>query len=114
MIELCLQPDASRGQNLFDVKGALWRVGRCERRSDSLALGAVAVHAVLYGLVAGLADGAAGHLHSQPGLRAPLDGSLQPSALRVYCRETHRHSPNPQRSTALLRQTLTVNIWSSW
>lgn len=62
------------------------------RMSYSLALGAVAVHAVLYGLVAGLADGPTGHLHSQARLCAPLDASLQLPALCIHCRETHgRH-----------------------
>ena len=51
------------------------------RAPHSLALGAVAVHAVLNGLVAGLAQGPAGHLHCQAGLRAPLDGPLQPPAV---------------------------------
>lgn len=40
---------------------------------DSLALRAVAVHAVLDGLVADLPDGAARHVHGQARLRAPLD-----------------------------------------
>lgn len=46
-----------------------------------LALRTVAVHAVLDGLVAGLAQCPAGHLHSQACLCAPLDGSLQPPAV---------------------------------
>lgn len=50
----------------------------------SLALGAVAVHAVLYRLVAGLADGPAGHLHGQTRLCAPLDAPLQFPALCVH------------------------------
>lgn len=84
-----------------------------QRKSYLLALGAVAVHAVLYRLVAGLADGAAGHLHSQAGLRAPLDGSLQPSALRVYCRETHTSAPQTLRRAARrCVQMWTVHIWN--
>lgn len=61
--------------------------------SYSLALGAVAVHAVLYGLVAGLADRPAGHLDRQTRLCAPLDASLQLPALCIHCREatdTHK------------------------
>lgn len=50
----------------------------------SLALGAVAIHAVLNGLVAGLAQRPAGHLHRQAGLRAPLDGPLQPPAVPFW------------------------------
>lgn len=46
-----------------------------------LALRAIAVHAVLNGLVAGLAQRPAGHLHCQARLRAPLDGPLQPPAV---------------------------------
>lgn len=53
----------------------------------SLALGAVAVHAVLYGLVAGLSDGPTGHLYSQTRLCAPLDASLQLPAFCIYCRQ---------------------------
>lgn len=49
----------------------------------SLALGAIAVHAVLNGLVAGLAHRAAGHLHSQTRLRAALDVSPQFPALSI-------------------------------
>lgn len=51
--------------------------------SYSLALGAVAVHAVLYRLVARLADGPTRHLHGQTRLRAPLDASLELPALCV-------------------------------
>ena len=65
------------------------------RAPHSLALGAVAVHAVLNGLVAGLAQGPAGHLHSQASLRAPLDGPLQPPAVPFraeWSRETGRET----------------------
>lgn len=61
---------------------------------DSLALRAVAVHAVLDGLVADLPDGAARHVHSQARLRAPLDAPPQPAALGVHYRVTR-----PQRET---------------
>lgn len=54
----------------------------------SLALRAVAVHAVLYGLVAGLANGPTGHLYSQTCFCAPLDASFQLPALCIHCRET--------------------------
>lgn len=62
------------------------------RMSYSLALGAVAVHAVLYRLVAGLADSPTGHLYSQTRLCAPLDASLQLPALCIHCRETGKHT----------------------
>lgn len=54
------------------------------RAPHSLALRAVAVHAVLDGLVAGLAQRPAGHLHRQARLRAPLDGPLQPPAVPFW------------------------------
>lgn len=57
----------------------MWR----RRTSYSLALGAVAVHAVLYRLVARLADGPTRHLHGQTRLRAPLDASFELPALCV-------------------------------
>lgn len=56
-------------------------------QKDSLALGAVTVHAVLDGLVADLPDGAARHVHGQARLCAPLDAPPQPAALGVYYRE---------------------------
>ncbi len=58
----------------------------------SLALGAVAVHAVLYRLVAGLADGPTGHLYCQTRLCAPLNASLQLPAFCIHCRETDKHT----------------------
>lgn len=66
------------------IKKLLWLVWR-RRMSHSLALGAVAVHAVLYRLVARLADGATRHLHGQTRLRAPLDASFELPALCVDC-----------------------------
>lgn len=47
----------------------------------SLALRAIAIHAVLDGLMAGLAQCPAGHLHGQSCLCAPLNGTLQPPAV---------------------------------
>lgn len=57
------------------------------QRRYLLPLRAVAVHAVLYGFVAGLTDGPTGHLHSQTCFRAPLDASLQLPAICIHCRE---------------------------
>lgn len=47
----------------------------------SLALRAIAIHAVFDGLMAGLAQRPAGHLHGQSRLCAPLNGTLQPPAV---------------------------------
>lgn len=71
----------------MQVVEAISRNGVCVLMSHSLALRAVAVHAVLYRLVAGLADGPTWHLHGQTRLCAPLDASLQLPALCVHCRE---------------------------
>lgn len=56
----------------------------------SLSFWAVAVHAVLDGLVAGLANSPAGHLHRQTRFGAPLDASLQLPAISLHCREPNR------------------------
>lgn len=67
-------------------------VGICKSNAlkvlkDSLALGAVTVHAILNGLVADLPEGPARHINGQTRLRAPLDGPPQPAALGVCCTE---------------------------
>lgn len=46
-------------------------------RVSLLSLGAVAVHAAVRGLPAGLPGHPAPHLHRQPRLRAPLDRAAQ-------------------------------------
>lgn len=56
---------------------------------DSLSLRAIAVHAVLDGLMAGLAHGPAGHLHGQPRLRAALN-ALKPATLCISYSQTTR------------------------
>lgn len=75
-----------------ECAGTVFVLMNQSRGSYSLALGAVAVHAVLYGLVARLADRPARHLHGQTRLCAPLDASLQLPALCIHCREADTHT----------------------
>ena len=72
----------------------------------SLALGAVAIHAVLDGLVAGLAQCPAGHLHCQAGLRAPLDGPLQPPAVPFWAERPREMGKETQDGKGTERQVI--------
>lgn len=77
----------------------------------SLALGAVAIHAVLNGLVAGLAQRPAGHLHRQAGLRAPLDGPLQPPAVPFWAERPREMGRKRYRVGRDKEQVIWLVLW---
>ena len=66
----------------------------CSRISPhSLPLGAVAVHAAVGGLPAGLPGHPAPHLHGQACLRAALDGAAQLLTARFWSGEREKRKP---------------------
>ena len=69
-LELCVCTNA-----LSEIRRSFWSDLRIS--VSLLSLGAVAVHAAVCGLPAGLPSHPAPHLHRQARLRAPLDGAAQ-------------------------------------